>query len=917
LREARALRVEAGSKESLEKALGKYRQALAIFEKINAEGGAALTLAQMAVVHHKLGHYGQALACYEKVRAIRARHGDRRGEGRSLQAIGRVHGSLGRYRKALQSFKSALEISGEAGDEVAEGSALSSLATILLKLGKHRKALELSRKALEINRRLGNAKGEARALYNIGRIYRSRGRYQEALEFYGKALEINRKLGNAKGEGICLRNIAATYGVTGQYDKALEIYAESLRIGRKVGDPRLEGSICNSMGHLYNQMGKYKEALANFKKALDIFTRAGVPTHRSMRLIANLYLDVGKLDEAARFARESGSNACLGRYYLLRSEYGNAETHYRKLLEWAERTENASGLFTAYTGLGKVCEAQEDYKKAEEYYAKGMKLTEEIRSALLPSERVNFFDVKINGFYRLAPAKGLTRVRMQQNRAADSIESSEITRARAFADNISRMSDAGYSGVPAQVLEKEDELVTQLASLKKERSERSRDDDPERYDNLSKEIREVKEELDSLVRKLWEKYRPYASVKYPRPIALKDAAIRPGEHMVMFDVLGDGVGVKLIKGKKIVRTFFVRWNLKELERDIKRFRRTFEQVRFREFDPGLGHRLFRRLLAAMLTEVPEGTPIVIIPDGMLAVLPFEALVYSGKATWKKGPYGDYPSGLTYLGDVYPVSYYQSMTALTLARTTREKGKRGDRLLVIADPVFHAEDPRVKSTGGAKEPRKKKEYHYTLMDSVELTKDGAMKFRRLPETATLAQNLRRLYRGKAEVLTGLKANKTDFMTKIAPKLDRYGWIVLATHGLFSNKIPGVTEPFLVLTMALPKTDGFLRMTEVMALDMNADVVALPACQTGLGRDLAGEGVMSMGRAFQYAGARAVLMSLWSVAEDSSVQLVESFFSGLKQGKTNLEALGLARKEIRKAGYEHPFFWAAFILVGEPN
>ncbi len=108
---------------------------------------------------------------------------------------------------------------------------------------------------------------------------------------------------------------------------------------------------------------------------------------------------------------------------------------------------------------------------------------------------------------------------------------------------------------------------------------------------------------------------------------------------------------------------------------------------------------------------------------------------------------------------------------------------------------------------------------------------------------------------------------------------------------------------------------VRMSEVAGLKMNAEVVALTACQTGLGKRISGEGTMGMGRSFQYAGARSVLMSMWSVAERSSVTIVENFFRHLKSGKTRLEALRLARSDIRQAGYDHPFFWAPFILVGE--
>jgi len=118
-----------------------------------------------------------------------------------------------------------------------------------------------------------------------------------------------------------------------------------------------------------------------------------------------------------------------------------------------------------------------------------------------------------------------------------------------------------------------------------------------------------------------------------------------------------------------------------------------------------------------------------------------------------------------------------------------------------------------------------------------------------------------------------------------------------------------EPVLVLTLVPPGTDGYLRMTEVMGLDMNADIVALTACQTGLGTRVSGEGTMGMGRAFQYAGAKSVLMSLWSVSEVASVKLVNSFFQNIKAGKTKPEALELARAELRKGIFNHPFFWHA--------
>jgi len=170
---------------------------------------------------------------------------------------------------------------------------------------------------------------------------------------------------------------------------------------------------------------------------------------------------------------------------------------------------------------------------------------------------------------------------------------------------------------------------------------------------------------------------------------------------------------------------------------------------------------------------------------------------------------------------------------------------------------------------------------------------------------------------AHVCKGLDATKDNFLQNIKPTLKKYDKIVFATHGYFGKDLAPIMEPVLVLTLVPPGTDGFLRMTEVMGLNMNADIVALTACQTGLGKKISGEGTMGMGRAFQYAGARSVLMSLWSVHEVATMNLIKSFFRNMKEGRNKSEALAVARSEIRNNGFDHPFFWAGFILVGEPH
>jgi tetratricopeptide (TPR) repeat protein len=893
------------------KALEYHEQSLSIRRKIGDISGEGTTLNNIGAVYRQLGQYRKALEYYEQSLPIHRKIGNVQMEGTTLSNIGVVYDNLGQYKKALEHYEQALGIRRKIGDIGGEGSTLNNIGLTQQNLGQYQKSMEYFESSLDIKRRIGDISGEGVTLNNIGLGYDYLGQYQKSLQYYEQSLNIQHRIGDISGEGTTLANMGGVYKELGQYSKALEYYEKSLSIRRKIGDIHGEGSTLAGVGAIYNQTGKYDEALQSFQQSLEIYRKLGISTDSPKDLIGNFYLDRGEPDKAAPFIKEAGYYDSLGRMYLLKSDYTNATTQYEKLLAKAQENKNANNLFTAYTGLGKAHEALEDYKKAEEYYEKGMKLTEELRSGLLPSERRDFFERKVNGFERSEPAKGLTRVRMKLNRASGSIDSSEFTRARAFSDNISLRSDAGYAGVPQEILRKEDELVSKVAALKKELTKTDRERAPAKYDNLAKSAQEAEADLKIFVDELWDKYRPYASVKYARPVTLKESALKPEEYVVIFDTSGEGVGVKLVKGKRIVETYYREWKLESLEKDVRKFRQSFEDVKPKEFDPDLGQALYNGLLARVLLDVPKGAPLLIIPDGPLAALPFEALVVAGKAVWKEGNAGPYPEGLTYLGDVYPISYYQSITALSLARTLGSNERPPSKTLVIADPVFDTADPRLKTASIEERTKMLAALPDTLMSIKNQT---GISFSRLSQTSELADNLKRISPGNTDLFTGLQATKSILFDK---PLTDYGSIVFATHGYFGKDMPGIQEPVLAMTLVgLPKDqDGFLRMTEVMGMKLNANVVALTACQTGLGSNLAGEGVMSMGRAFQYAGARSILMSLWSVSESGSVMLVEKFFERLNAGKNKLEALRVAREDVRKAGYEHPFYWAPFILVGE--
>ena len=874
--EAKTILDNAKSKDDYQRAAQKYEEALKICERVKSDKGIGLCSNQLGFIQFSLGQHQKALEYYEKSLAIRKKIGDVSGEGTTLSNIGMVYNSWGQYQKALEYYE----------------------------------------KSLAILQKVGAVQGEGTALNNIGEIYRSWGQYQKALEYYEKSLAIRKKIGDVSGEGATLNNIGLVYNSWGQYQKALEYYEKSLAIRKKIGDVSGEGTTLWNIGDTYSQMGKYDQAIKTAKESLVIREKIGVPVKGTKEGIANLYLDSGNIVEAEPLINETKYNSTLGRLALIKSDYPSAQRYYESDMKLAEKTGNSDSLFRSYTGLARAYEGMKNYPKAEEYYEKAVNQVEEIRSGILPSERKNFFEAKINGFARSDPAKGLARVRIKLNHPNAIVTPCELTKARSFADHLSQTNSIGATNIPSSLIEKEQSYVNQLAALKKELAKTDAEKAPDKFNNLSNAVKDAKDELNSFVNKLWKDYPAYAAVKYPRPPSLKDSALRPDECAIIFDVSIEGVGVIFIRDKAVSKAFYLDLKLSDLERDVTRFREPFEKLRLKDYDPELAKSLYDKLLRPALVDVPKGAPLTIIPDGILAMLPFEALVTGGEVTWNKSEKGlDYPQGLTFLGDEHPISYYQSITALTLARTIGNKEKPKDSLLVVADPVFNMKDKRAQQSSETRLSQKEKEYNIQRMAAME--DDLGPLFPQLPETGKLAANLSSMYGSNCLAITGLKADKLDFLSKIAPRMDQYGKVVFATHGVMGNKVPGVMEPFLALSMVPPGTDGFLKMSDILSLKMNADIVALTACQTGLGKELSGEGVMSMGRAFQYAGAKSVLMTLWEVADTSSVKLTESFLQHRKSGKSKLESLKLARDEIRKQGFEHPFFWAAFILVGETN
>jgi len=270
-------------------------------------------------------------------------------------------------------------------------------------------------------------------------------------------------------------------------------------------------------------------------------------------------------------------------------------------------------------------------------------------------------------------------------------------------------------------------------------------------------------------------------------------------------------------------------------------------------------------------------------------------------------------GLVYVIDEYPISYYQSASVLSLQRSLNANRMQRPTFFGLGDPVFDTQDKRSAGMRSITIVAKKGVDSIDIVGNEE-TKETGYRFNRLANTAKEVREVSALF-PDSRVLIGPDASKDNLKKE---DLTSRRYILFSTHGILGNEIPYIKQPALVLNLVGNKEeDGFLTATEIFNMNLNADLVGLSACQTGLGIQSAGEGVVGLSRAFMYAGTDSVLVSLWSVSDESTYKLMVRFFEGLKQGKDKLTALKEAKNYLRTNGYDNPFYWAPFILMGEAN
>ena len=958
-REAEQLRQ--GTLEERRKGIEKYQEASELYRKAGDSREQAAALNNIGVIYHSLGKLQKALEKFNEALPIRRAIGDRRGEAITLDDIGVIYHSQGDTQKALEKYNEALQIRRAIGNHQDEATTLNNIGTVYRYLGEMQKALEKFNEALQIRRAIGDRRGEAATLNNIGLVYRSLGEIQKALEKYNEALSIRRAISDRRGEAATLNDIGLLYRSLGEMQKALDKFNEALPIRRAIGDRMGEAATLNNVGQVYRSLGEMQKALDKFNEALPIDRAVGNGDGEVITLnnIGQVYRSLGEIQKALEKYNEAlptsqtiGADHIddltlhnIGEAYNSLGEAQKALDKFNEALSMRRargaRNEEAQTLL----GIAQVEQKRGNLTQARQSIEQAISIIESIRANISSQELRSSFFASRQEFYQ-SYIDVLMRMQRQNPAAAFdalALEVSERARARSLLELLTESRADIRQGVDSSLLERERSLQQLLnAKAAAQFALLNRNHTPAQAEAAAKELASITADYEELRAQIRARSPRYAALTQPQPLSLAEIQqqVLDPDTLLLEYSLGDNASHLFVVSQTSITSHQLPKRA-EIEAAARRVRELLTapqpqpgdteakyQARVKEAREGYwtqAAELSRMLLGPTASQLGKKR-LAIVADGALQYIPFAALPAPSSGNDEGRNSGVEPQPLFVEHEI--VSLPSASTLATLRRETAGRKPAEKSLAVLADPVFTDDDTRVSrdvGKAGAKGKTRSADSEETDIVSLQMTRSGLETgvtgaegaFGRLLSTRREAAAISALVpeRERMQALD-FEASRT---TALRPELGEYRIVHFATHGLLNNIHPDLSGIVLSLVDAEGRQqEGFLRLQDIYNLKLPAELVVLSACQTGLGKEIKGEGLIGLTRGFMYAGAPRVVASLWKVDDRATSELMKRFYQGLL-GPERLRPAGALRQAQlliwKQKQWREPYYWAAFVLQGE--
>ncbi len=901
-------------------------------------------------------------------------------EGRRLLKRGQADKALVQLRNALNLYTAAKNNSGMAATHNELGNLYLRQGQYQIALDHYQKALDgflVADPQKQINTAAASAVAPVAGVaasaavgddkYNanlmlakIGEVNFRLGKSADAKAAYGRMV-VKKPEGAASKVGRRFGGLSAIAGglSTGKVSVAAPTSALTVALeARKELDEYRTSIVYSSyelgLGRLAYADNDLEEAQKHFSNALDA-------TGSSLAGVA-------KLGQVRRF--RAAARTSLGDVALRMGKFKDASKFYNDAKKGAQDDKRLDLMWPAQRGLGRslwLQAAQEkDAKKALTLresalanYRESLTTIETLREGSLRADesRTTFLSSIKDVFDEAATANAAMALGANTaagsplsgkalEYASEAFRINEQSRARSLLDLLSETDAAITEGVPAELLKrKQDNLDRQqdiadvltgvnvsTEELKKKPSE------------LDEELEKLQAEFEEIENQIRTASPRYATLTANKPLTLAEVQqnVLDDQTVLVEYALQTDDSYLFVASKSAVNLFKLppRSNVDKLAMDLRaqlipsKLQRRLVGIDVAEANRGLGiaaaapedvapfvaasNALYKVVLEPAAGMIGEKR-VMVVADGALNYIPFEVLL-------KTADGGDF-SSLGYLVKTNEVIYAPSASVVGAVKQQRTKNA-SRAMLIIADPVFNSNDARAQkrtaATGTDAEVR-----GLGIQSAVTDVSGSApapnpqmegLPLARLTGTRTEADQISKLAKasgGQADVWLDLDANEDNLAAR---DVSKYRVIHVATHGLLNAERPQFTG--VVLSLVGNKThDGFVRTDEVFNLRLGSPLVMLSACETGLGKEKRGEGVMGLTRAFMYAGAPTVGVSLWSVADKSTADLMTDFYRRLfstSEGTTSSSALrGAQLAMITGKKYSAPFYWAPFVLVGDWN
>ena len=868
----------------------------------NAHGEA---LSNIAEVTYAKGHMYKASKQFED--ALKFLQNDRKAEAKVRMFGGYIAGSIGVREKAISEISEALELYQATNDKSGEALALTTLGLSYTSKGQPDEAIDLQNKAIQIFHKIGDRNNEAIANNALGQVYEQLRAYAPALVYYQTALQIFHDTGALDFEIVTIFPVASMHRALGHLDEALKLYERGLQLSRAAGKKRTEANALSEMALVYAQQHRTGETLQLYDELLNFYERINDSRGLAITLNAqgDFFFQIGQKAEAAQ--------------------------SFRRALSLNEKGGDTDIQITTLYNLARAERALSHFDEALSLNQRSLEIIEQRRTDVgSPELRVSYFSgVQKNYDLGVQIRLDLDRARPGHGFAEQALVMSDQGRARLLLDLIKESEADLRKGAPNELLARDRELrgliqkqSQYLVNLK-----------------MSKETVEVKEVEDELLQLNTEYQQVEAQLRDQNPRALALTRFEPISLQEIQNEIGDNntMLLEFSLGEEASYLFVVTSNSfqyfqlpdrktladasievnklatarqrRDPDFDSSTYQRQIEESEklLRQKSAELSRMLFGPIAAQLRTQ-----RLVLVTEGALQLVPFDALPV---------PFTEVSSDASphYLLADHEIDQVPSIATLRVIRASEKKlHDSTDKIAaVIADPVFTRSDDRVKvssiapAVASAAVDENRQQSGVRAFEN--LRGNGLARLTHASEEADAIAAA--APRGTTMVAKGFDATRETAMNS---QLGEYQILHFATHGFLDDQHPELSG--IVLTMVDKngvEKNGVMPLHDIYSMELSAELTVLSACQTALGEDIKGEGMVGLTHSFISAGAKSVVASLWKVDDQATAALMKDMYPAmLEQGMTPAAALRAAKLRVMQdKRWAAPYYWAGFIIQGE--